>query len=115
VLDPDKTNEVSPEDTKTRLAKAGDGLRFVDCREMDEFEYCRIEGAELIPLSRFAELAPGLLGDDFEQEIIVYCHHGVRSLQATYFLRQRGYKNTFSMAGGIDVWSAQIDQSVPRY
>lgn len=88
-------------------------FQLIDCREEDEFTICRIEGAHLVPLSRFAELSPLLMADD--TPIIVYCHHGMRSLNATHYLRQRGHANTWSLAGGIDHWSQEIDPSVPRY
>ncbi|HRQ90184.1 MAG TPA: rhodanese-like domain-containing protein [Bacteroidia bacterium] len=91
-------------------------IRLIDCREEDEHRLCRIEGAELIPLSRFAELAPAaLLGSGDERPVVVYCHHGMRSMHATLFLRQRGRKQVWSLAGGIDLWSQLVDAEVPRY
>ena len=99
------------------LRESNEPLRLIDCREDDEFAFNRIEGAELIPLSQFAELAPAkLIGEAAEQTpVVIYCHHGMRSLQATHFLRQRGVEKVWSMAGGIDAWSAEIDPEVPRY
>ena len=91
-----------------------DSVRLIDCREEDEFALCHIPGAELVPLSTFA-------GRDFslmlnaEQPAVVYCHHGMRSAHAAEFLRASGYPLVFSMAGGIDKWSAEIDPSVRRY
>jgi len=92
-------------------------FRLIDCREDDEFAFNRIEGAELIPLSQFAELAPAkLIGKEAGQiPLVIYCHHGMRSLQATHFLRQHGVENVWSMSGGIEAWSLQIDPEVPRY
>lgn len=92
-----------------------DEVRLIDCREEDEFALCRIEGAELVPLSRFAEMAEAIVTDDDNRPIVVYCHHGMRSMNATQFLRQRGLEKTWSLAGGIDSWSAEIDPEVPRY
>ena len=90
-------------------------IRLIDCREDEEFAWCRIEGAELIPLSRFAEEAPVKLLADTARPVIVYCHHGMRSLQAAQLLRSRGYDHVWSLAGGINAWSVQIDPEVPRY
>lgn len=91
-------------------------LRLIDCREEDEHALCRIEGAEWIPLSRFAEEATRkILHSGDPRPIVVYCHHGMRSLHATVFLRERGRKETWSLAGGIDLWSRQIDPEMPRY
>jgi len=52
---------------------------------------------------------------DPEQEAIIYCHHGVRSLHAVQYLRQQGFQNTLSMQGGIDAWSNQIDPNLEKY
>jgi adenylyltransferase/sulfurtransferase len=91
-------------------------FRLIDCREEDEFHLCRIEGAELIPLSRFGEEAHRkILQSDDPRPLVVYCHHGMRSMHATVFLRQHGKQETWSLAGGIDLWSRQIDPQVPRY
>lgn len=91
-------------------------VRLIDCREEDEFAHCRIEGAELIPLSRFGEEAlRKIVQSGDPRPVVVYCHHGMRSMHATLFLRQHGKKETWSLAGGIDLWSQQIDPAVPRY
>ena len=92
----------------------GPTRRLVDCREEDEWSLCRIEGAEWIPLSRFAELAPVKLGDQ-AAEIVVYCHHGVRSMHATQWLRREGYDKTRSLRGGIDRWADLVDPEMRRY
>lgn len=110
-------HEITPAELAILLHDPGvPEIRLVDCREEDEFALCRIEGAELIPLSRFAEEATRKLLDSGEtRPIVVYCHHGMRSMNATFFLRQKGMANTWSLAGGIDLWSRQIDPGVPRY
>ncbi len=115
--DPAETLEVEPSEIKQLLDSGGEepGFRLVDCREEDEFALCRIEGGELIPLSVFAEQATARLGEARGEPIVVYCHHGMRSLQATQFLRAKGFEETFSLRGGIDLWSAEVDPSVPRY
>jgi len=88
--------------------------RLVDCREEDEWRLCRIEGAELVPLSQFGELA-GRRFSHPEEHLVVYCHHGMRSQRAALWLRQQGFARAQSMRGGIDLWSDTIDPSVPRY
>ncbi len=105
--------ELSVEELQ-QLRDAKLALRLIDCREADEWHVCRIEGAQLIPLSSFVENAPGRLPDKAEH-LVVYCHHGVRSMRATLWLRQQGYAKTQSLRGGIDLWSELIDSSVPRY
>jgi rhodanese-related sulfurtransferase len=87
---------------------------LIDCRQESEHDICRLEGATLIPLHEMSsafeevEVEPNLL-------IVVYCHHGVRSLNATVFLRKLGFKNAFSLKGGIEQWSVEIDPKVQRY
>jgi rhodanese-related sulfurtransferase len=88
--------------------------RLIDCREQDELEICRIEGCEWVPLGTFPTSLEKLTSD-VERGIVIYCHHGMRSMRAASFLRAHGVENAFSMSGGIDAWSAFIDPSVPRY
>lgn len=108
--------EISVTEAKALLEDGNQDFRLVDCREEDEFQHCRIEGAELVPLSRFAELAASrLLQAPDATPIIVYCHHGMRSMSATQFLRQKGRLRVWSLRGGIDAWSTEIDPTVPRY
>lgn len=90
---------------------AGDKLVMLDVREPNEWDFAHIDGATHIPLGEL-EQRFGELGKD--DEIVAYCHHGGRSLQAARFLQAYGY-NARSMNGGIEDWSAQVDPSVPRY
>lgn len=88
--------------------------RLIDCREEEELAICRIEGCEWFPLGTFSVAGERLTKDD-GRGVVVYCHHGMRSLRAAAFLRAHGLQNTFSMAGGIEAWSQLIDPEVPRY
>jgi len=88
--------------------------RLIDCREEEELAICRIEGCEWFPLGTFS-VAGERLTTDHGRGVVVYCHHGMRSLRAAAFLRAHGLPNTFSMAGGIEAWSQLIDPEVPRY
>lgn len=103
--------QTTPLEIKKKL-DGGEELFILDVREPQEFAYARIEGAQLIPLgelpSRYHEL-------ETDREMVVYCHHGIRSLQAVYFLAQMGFKRVKNLAGGIDAWSTQADPQVPRY
>ena len=86
-------------------------FNFLDVRRDDERELVNMGGIH-IPLheleSRYTELPHDKL------PLIVYCHHGVRSLHAVQFLKFHGY-DALSLRGGIDAWSLEIDPSVPRY
>lgn len=97
-----------------RLIDSEAELLLVDCRERPENEFCRIEGSKLIPMNdtpvRLNEIEAHR-----EKRIVVYCHHGIRSLHVARWLRAQGFSQAQNMAGGIDVWSQAIDTDVPRY
>jgi rhodanese-related sulfurtransferase len=97
----------------SNLRTRGDGIRLVDVREPEEHAICRIEGAELIPMRTVPAHLQSLDGE--EGLIVVICHHGVRSLSVVDWLRRQGVENCQSMAGGIDLWSREVDPTVPRY
>lgn len=107
-------HEVTPREAQA-LVGAGRAV-LLDCRTQREWEGARIEGAALVPLaeieSRLDEVRE-LMEDG--RELIVHCHHGVRSLRATLMLRALAVSPVRSMAGGIDLWSLTVDPSVPRY
>ena len=104
--------EITPQEVKRRL-DTGEKLRMIDVREVFEFQQARIDGAELIPMRSVPQALSSLESE--ERPIIVFCHHGMRSLQVVSWLREHGVENCTSMAGGIDRWSLEIDSSVPRY
>ena len=92
----------------------GDSFVLLECREQDEWDYCHIDGAMLIPMSDLQSPAAEL--ESFRaSQIIVYCHHGVRSLRVAMWLQQQGFNHTASMSGGIEEWSLNVDSDVPRY
>ena len=104
--------EITPQDVKRRL-DTGERLRMIDVREPFEFQQARIEGAQLIPMRSVPQNLASLGAE--QRPIIVFCHHGMRSLQVVSWLWEQGVENCASMAGGIDRWSLEIDASVPRY
>jgi rhodanese-related sulfurtransferase len=106
--------EISPQELK-RLLDAGPAPLLVDVREPAEYVVCALPRAELIPmngvparLGRIAEWARAGL-------VVVYCHHGTRSLSVVCWLREQGVANCRSLDGGIERWSLEIDRTVPRY
>ena len=103
--------EITPRDTKELLAR-DDKVLFVDVREQWEYDLCRIAGARLIPLGNLPANLNALLDAD---EVVCYCHHGMRSLDAAVWLRQQGVESAKSLAGGIERWSVEVDPNVPRY
>lgn len=103
--------EIAPREVRD-LIQRGRNFLFVDVREKWEHETSRIDGAVLISmrdipanLSRLANAGP----------VALFCHHGIRSLDAAAWLREQGVQGVRSMSGGIDRWAAEIDPRVPRY
>ena len=103
-------------DCKTVKAKleAGEDFVFIDCREQSEFDLVKIEGATLIPMSEIPDRVAEI-EQHKDREIIVHCHHGGRSLNVVMWLKDRGFLNPLSMAGGIDLWAQEIDPLLLRY
>jgi adenylyltransferase/sulfurtransferase len=87
---------------------------LIDCREQDEWTLVHIDRARLIPMSELAARVAEL--DPFRNSpIAVHCHHGGRSLRVVSWLRDQGFAQAQSMAGGIDTWATEIDPSLSRY
>ena len=104
-------DEITARELAARLER-GEDLVIVDVREPHEFEIAHLPGAELIPLRS----VPERLGEiPRERDVVLQCHHGIRSLTALEFLRGEGYTRVCSLAGGIDAWSLEVDPSLPRY
>ena len=103
--------EIMPEEVKAQLEGAERPV-LLDVREPWEIKIARIEDSKNIPMGdvpmRVQELDP-------DEHIIVVCHHGVRSLNVTSWLRQQGFEKVQSMRGGIDRWSRTVDPKVPVY
>ena len=87
---------------------------LLDCREQEEWDLVHIDRALLIPMSEIQQRV-GELTKLKDVHIVVQCHHGGRSLQVAHWLRNQGFDQSQSMRGGIDVWSQEIDSSLPRY
>src|SRR5258708_1543538 len=104
--------EITPQEVK-QLLDTGEKIRLIDVRELVEFQQAHIEGSELIPMRTVPQALASL--SEETTPLIVFCHHGMRSLQVVNWLREQGVEGGRSMAGGIDRWSREIDPSVPRY
>ncbi len=109
-LDSD-TYTIAPSQLQEMISE-GKPFILLDVREKWEYEIVHIEDAMLIPLGelpkRCREITPGV-------EVVVYCHWGMRSLDAAFLLQQLGFKSVKSLVGGIDRWAQEIDTQMPRY
>ena len=105
--------EIWPEQLVEKM-KRGEKVWLLDVRQDWEHQLARLPDQALIPLpelpARLDEVQPGT-----GAQVVCYCHHGVRSLSAAAILRQAGFADAVSLAGGIDLWSRTVDPSVPRY
>jgi rhodanese-related sulfurtransferase len=95
------------------MQKRGDTFTLLDVREPWEWEKAHIEGSKHIPMGDVPVRAQQEL--DPEEHIVVVCHHGVRSLSVTNWLRQQGFEKVQSLRGGIDGWARTVDPKVPLY
>ena len=107
---PPQSLEMSPEELKKKLDKKE--VVLIDVREPFEHDICHIEGAKLIPLgdlmNRIDELNP-------EENIVLHCHHGGRSMRALQMLQAKGFQKLKNLTGGIDAWAERVDPSTARY
>ncbi len=85
---------------------------LLDVREPWEYEYCRIEGSELVPMAQIPSVHEDLERD---REIVVICHHGIRSYQVAYFLEHMGFEQVINLEGGIDAWAREVDPDIQLY
>lgn len=85
---------------------------LLDVREEWEFDTCRIDGSKLIPMremqNRWDELDP-------QAEVVVICHHGVRSFHVAKFLERQGFTQVYNLSSGVDGWARQVDPAMPVY
>jgi rhodanese-related sulfurtransferase len=103
--------EITPREVQDLLARDPKVL-FVDVREPWEYDTARIAGSVLIPLG---DIPANLQRLENAEQVVFFCHHGMRSLDAAAWLRAQGVEGAQSMSGGIERWSTEIDPSVPRY
>tara|TARA_Y100001970_G_C14178295_1_gene828320 strand:- start:874 stop:1227 length:354 start_codon:yes stop_codon:yes gene_type:complete len=91
----------------------GKDFYLLDVRTLEEKKFSDI-GGDLLPLQEIESRYLELKGKE-DKPLIVYCHHGVRSYHACLFLKEKGFNRLANLQGGIDAWSLQIDERIPRY
>jgi adenylyltransferase/sulfurtransferase len=102
--------EVAPSTVAAELRERA--IALLDVREPVEWEIARLPGARLVPLQTLPSAVNSL---DPSADIVVYCHHGMRSAAAVEWLLERGFARVRNLAGGIDRWSIEVDATVRRY
>lgn len=110
------TLEISPSELKSKLSLGAESkIALIDCREPWEHTTASIPDSELIPMNTIPQRLQHIEDLAEDATIVVYCHHGMRSLMVINWLREQGVSGCLSLAGGIDRWSIEIDSTVPRY
>jgi rhodanese-related sulfurtransferase len=103
--------EISPGDAAALLREGK--AKLIDVREPWEFATAHVENSVAMPMGEVAARAHQELDPD--ERLVVMCHHGVRSMNVTVWLRNQGFEQAQSVRGGIDAWTAEVDAAVPRY
>ena len=102
---------IKPETLKQRLDR-GDKLELIDVRDPWEFDTCSIDGSRNIPMT---EMESRLDTIDMSMDIVLICHHGLRSLQIAYYLEGLGYLRMINLEGGIHAWAENVDPEMAQY
>ena len=95
-----------------KLRRQNADVILLDVREDSELEICKIEGASHIPMNKLLEQSDSLPKD---RPIIVFCHHGMRSMHVVRYLESIGFDKVTSMRGGIHAWSNEVDPRIHKY
>ena len=102
----------TPKQLQDYLLEAENQPLLLDVREPWEFEYCSIKNSILIPMG---ELPSRLSELDSQREIIMICHHGIRSRQMGYYMEQAGFNSITNLDGGVERWAEDVEITMKRY
>lgn len=106
--------DLSPAELQAYLAAAPAPPLLLDVREPWEFAICQLPGSQLLPMGQIpAAVGNGELPRD--REIVVICHHGIRSRQVAMYLDYQGYQPIINLRGGVDAWARDVDRDMPTY
>ena len=95
-----------------KLRNSEEAIVLLDVREHTELEICRIEGALHIPMGQVPANHESLPRD---KKLIVFCHHGMRSLNVVQYLEAQGFENAINLGGGIHAWANDVESEMARY
>jgi rhodanese-related sulfurtransferase len=104
--------DLSPTTLRAHLTDTAEPPLLLDVREPWEFGICHIEGSELVPMGQIPAALDSL---DRNREIVVICHHGIRSRQVAMYLEYQGFSRVINLAGGVDAWARDVDHTMPVY
>ena len=104
--------EMTPEQCSTYLEQTQNPPLLLDVREAWEYNIVHLEHSMLIPMRQVPMALDSL---DRNREVIVICHHGIRSRQVALFLEQQGFANVVNLWGGLDAWARSVDPGLATY
>ncbi|MFB6347009.1 MAG: rhodanese-like domain-containing protein [bacterium] len=104
--------ELTAESVRDRLEN-DESLTLLDIRKPREREVATLSNDVWIPMEEVPENLDSIAEKD--RPLIIYCHHGMRSMKVTQYLREEGLDDVYSLAGGIDYWARKIDPEMNRY
>lgn len=107
----DRAMEIEPRELAERLG-AGETIHLLDIRTREEFDAVKLPGAQLFTQEFMQDILANWSRTDL---LVIYDHHGTRSMDAAAYFQGHGFAQIKSLRGGIDAWSAQIDPQLPRY
>jgi len=103
---------LTPKQLNDYLSRSATKPLLLDVREPWEFEICHLGASQNLPLGQLSARFQSL---DPQQETVLICHHGIRSLQAALFLQHQGFKSVINLEGGVDAWADQVDLDMNKY
>jgi rhodanese-related sulfurtransferase len=104
--------ELTPFDCRTHIERSTETPLLLDVREPWEHRIASLEGSTLIPMREIPSAIEDL---DPAQEVIVICHHGIRSRHVAHYLESRGFTRVINLRGGIDAWARELDTLLATY
>lgn len=104
----------TPKELQAYLAQNPTPPQLLDVREPWEYQTCHLPGSQLIPMQQIPQAIERTELDP-NQEIVVICHHGIRSRQVAYYLEQHGFDKVINLEGGVEAWAAEINPAMTRY
>lgn len=104
--------QFTPRQLQDHLNESPTPPLLLDVREPWEYEIAHIEGSTLVPLGQVRQW---VAREDPDREVVIICHHGVRSHHAGLFLEHHGFSRVINLMGGIDAWAREVDPALPTY
>jgi len=102
----------NPKQLAEHIENSQNDFLLLDVRELWEYEICHIENSVLIPMQQIPTELENL---DKNQEIVVICHHGVRSRHVGVYMEHNGFSNVINLDGGVAAWAQEVDIHMPQY